>query len=161
MATNGFQLAIEHATAEINDIDNQLQKLTRRKFQTEKILDCLKELVAESDPVSTTAIASAAPVPETAAPQAPVAETAAPETPELEAVLKQAAELEASAQETPAQDAIAHEAHEHALEHEGESTLATEIQQLHEYSDVNAHSAAGGLSPSAVAASMPRIRMGF
>jgi len=156
MATNGFQLAIEHATAEINDIDNQLQKLTRRKFQTEKILDCLKELVAESDPVSTTAIASAAPVPETAAPQAPVAETAAPETPELEAVLKQAAELE-----TPAQDAIAHEAHEHALEHEGESTLATEIQQLHEYSDVNAHSAAGGLSPSAVAASMPRIRMGF
>ena len=35
------------------------------------------------------------------------------------------------------------------------------IQQLHEYSDVNAHSAAGGLSPSAVAASMPRIRMGF
>jgi hypothetical protein len=162
MTTNGFHLAIDHATAELNEIDLQLQKLTRRKFQTEKILDCLKELVAESDPA---AVATAGPTPEPLNHQAPAEIAPAPESTELETMLHQAAELQAPAQEPaaiePPADAIAHPVHEPAVEHQGDPAPSAEFQNMNAYSDIDTKSAAGGPPPSVLISAVPRIRIGF
>lgn len=162
MTTNGFQLAIEHATAEINEIDIQLQKLTRRKFQTEKILDCLKELVAESGPVAVATTTAS----ESTEHPAPAEIVPTPVSTELETILQQAAELQAPAQEsaaieTPAHDAIAQQAHEPAVEHQGEPAPATEFQNMNDYSFVATKSAAAGPPPSVLISAVPRIRIGF
>jgi hypothetical protein len=52
MSTNCYQIACEHATNEIAEINAQIQRLTRRKELLEKLLEPLKLLVPESGSVA-------------------------------------------------------------------------------------------------------------
>jgi hypothetical protein len=51
MPTNGYEIALEHATIEIDVINAQIEKLTHRKGLIDKLIDCLRELVPESEPL--------------------------------------------------------------------------------------------------------------
>ncbi len=49
MSTNCYEIAFEHATNEIAEIEAQIERLTSRKELLEKLLEPLKLLVRESD----------------------------------------------------------------------------------------------------------------
>lgn len=48
MSTNTYQIAFEHATSEITEINTQLEKLTQRKDLIEKLQELLKQVVPQS-----------------------------------------------------------------------------------------------------------------
>jgi hypothetical protein len=49
MSTNTYQIAFEHATSEITEINAQLEKLTQRKDLIEKLQELLKQVVPQSN----------------------------------------------------------------------------------------------------------------
>jgi|GEM_PF-6192148 hypothetical protein len=69
MSTNAYELARQHANNEINEINEQIEKLTQRKGLIEKLLGVFEEL----DPQSSSADhpASEAQAPEVAGTELP------------------------------------------------------------------------------------------
>ncbi|MGB7265914.1 MAG: DUF2934 domain-containing protein [Terracidiphilus sp.] len=76
MSNDCYEIACEHATNEIAEINAQIERLIRRKELLENLLVPLKLLVPESDPVTIPAT-----VPDGSNSESPATETAAQESP--------------------------------------------------------------------------------
>ncbi len=110
MPTNGYQSALEHATHEISEINTriteihlQLEKLAHRKDLIEKLVEMLKQVDPQSDPVETSAM-----VADAQAAEAPVAEAEVAEARVAEATALEAATDEAPAHEVPEPEVVAY-----------------------------------------------------
>lgn len=65
MPTNGYQVALEHATHEINEINALIEKLARRRSLVEKLVELLKDVDSPSEPADSSARVADAPARET------------------------------------------------------------------------------------------------
>ncbi len=105
MSTNCYQIAFEHATKEITEINAEMQRLTRRKELLEKLLEPLKLLVPESGSVANLAMVfghsnADSPATEVATPVSPVVVLVEVSEPEPVPVEAPAAMVQAEAEKT-------------------------------------------------------------
>jgi len=58
MNTHPYQIAQEHATNEVNEIDAQIEMLMQRKVRIGKLVELLKELVPQAGEANGAAVAA-------------------------------------------------------------------------------------------------------